>query len=78
MKHDQFDPLSSTWFYVKQTLNERLDNYRSQLEGEDIDHDRANVVRGHISEIKLILEIAKPKPDIGVGINQTDNGNKTW
>lgn len=60
----QFDPLSSTWGHVKFDLTARLATYRAELEAEDIDERRSDVVRGHIAEIKSLLNMDNPEPDL--------------
>jgi hypothetical protein len=60
---DTADRNSATWQKIKAHLQERLDNYREALERETT-HDKSQVLRGKISEIKDLLNADRQQVQI--------------
>lgn len=57
---ERMNPL---WLRLNEHLNERLEQLRSQLEG-DKNIDETNRLRGRIREVKALLDTAKDQPVI--------------
>lgn len=62
-----FDPTSVTWRYVKAWAATRLVTLRAELEDETITDARTAALRGRIGEIKTLIALDQPRPDIPAG-----------
>ena len=55
---------SSTWIELRDHLKQRLDDLRKQNDKLDASDAETAITRGRIAEVKRLLELEKPKPEI--------------
>lgn len=68
---DIIDPGSATWRRVHTFVQGRLNTLRLRLESPGMKEVETNVTRGRIDELKLLLGLVEPRPDIPA--DNTDN-----
>ncbi len=61
---DIIDPGSATWRVVKAHAQRRLQGLRVNLEVEGKDHVESEAIRARIGELKHLLSLVEPQPDI--------------
>ncbi len=68
---DILDPTSATWRHVRAFVQGRLGTLRLRLESPGMKEVETNETRGRIDELKQLLGLVEPRPDIPA--DSTDN-----
>lgn len=63
----KLDITSATWITVSNYCNKRIADLRETNDNINLEEKQTSVIRGQIRELKNILDLPKPKPEMYVG-----------
>jgi len=74
----KIDPFSTTWIYLDYYIKQRIDLLRKMNDNISISHEKAQILRGGLKELKLIQSLCQgDKKDNNAALRESHSENIT-